>query len=438
MQFLDVKIPLLRVADRSSIPMVRPVRQILDERRIGDVAAAVAAELARPAIRASVRPGQRIAIGVGSRGITDYVQVIRRVVAELVALGAEPFLVPAMGGHGAGVAAGQLEVLASLGITEASIGAPIHATGETVVLGTLGDGTPIHFNAVAAQADGIVVVNRIKPHTQFRGPVESGLTKMIVAGLGNRAGVMALHGRGTDRFTTLIPRALEVILAKLPVLFGVGLVENGYCELALIEAVPARELATREPEILRQAFESMATLFFDEVDVLVLAQFGKEISGQGADPNVMGRNTRSVRVFDGPRVSKLVALDLTEASHGNASGIGQMDIVTARFLRKVDLANTYRNVLPTTYFDAASLPVTTLTSADAVALAVANVPGRRPQDVRLVYVQDTKHLSTIYVSSSLDAAVEAHPRLAFLGPPQPILAADDADELLRWDEPTLR
>lgn len=431
MRSLELAVPLYSAPDHAALPDVIPVHQRLDTRRLTEIPGAVARELARPEIRQRIRPGQRIAIGVGSRGIDGYVEVVTRVAAELRALGAEPFLAAAMGGHGGGTVEGQRAVLDGLGLTEAAIGIPLRPSTGTTLLGTLADGTPVHFDATAAGADGIVVVNRIKAHTLFRGPFESGLAKMIVVGFGMAPGAAAMHGRGTEHFPALLPEALALVLAKTPVLFGVALVENGHGQLAHVEAVPAEALATREPALLQQANASMATIYLDQVDVLVLANFGKDISGQGADPNVIGRNARAVPVFGGTRSHAIVALELTPASHGNASGMGMMDFVTARFARAIDFDVTYKNVGPTGYHDLAALPMVANTDADAVALAIATVPGRRPEDVRLVYARDTKHLDTIYVSSALRAEVEAHPSLEIAGPARPLAWADGA--LFRWD-----
>jgi hypothetical protein len=421
-------LPLL-TADRSRLPLVRPVRQALDARRVGDVAAVVAAELARPAIRDRIERGSRIAIGVGSRGIDRCVEVVAAVVAELVRLGAEPFVVPAMGSHGGATADGKRALLASLGFTEATVGAAIRIGVETVELGRLDDGTPVFIDALAAAADGIVVVNRIKPHSAFRGPIESGLAKMLAVGLGHGAAAVALHQHALDDFGILIPRIFELVRARSRVLFGVALVENGFGQLAHLEAVAAAAIASREPELLRMAGDLMPRLLFDELDVLVLERIGKDVSGQGADPNVVGRNARGVSAAGGPRIGKIVGLDLTDGARGNALGMGQLDVVTERFIRKADLIATYANVLPTSYLDLAAIPMLARTAADAVAVAVAAVPDRPAAQVRLVYARDTKSLATLFVSEALVSHVEAHDRLELIGEARPLTVGD---ELVPW------
>lgn len=392
-------------------------------------------ELARPSIRDRIKRGSRIAIGVGSRGIDQCVEVVAAVVAEIGRLGAEPFLVPAMGSHGGPTADGKRTLLAGLGFTEAAIGAPIRIGEETVELGRLDDGTPVFIDALAAAAAGIVVINRIKPHSAFRGPVESGLAKMLAVGLGHGPAAAALHQHPLDAFGILIPRVLELVRARSRVLFGVALVENALGQLAHLEAVAADAIASREPELLRMASDFMPQLLFNELDVLVLERIGKDVSGQGADPNVVGRNARGVDAFGGPRIGKIVGLDLTDGAHGNALGMGQLDVVTERFIRKVNLIDTYTNVLPTTYLDLGAIPMLARTAADAVAVAVAAVPNRPADQIRLVYARDTKSLATLFVSEALFSHVEAHDRLEFLGETRPLTAGD---ELIPWPVDPMR
>jgi len=429
---MAVEIPLYTAPDRACLPLVRRVTQALYDRSLSDVAGAVAAELARAEIASQIKPGARIAIAVGSRGIASIAIVVKEVVATLRRAGAEPFLVPAMGSHGASTAAGQVEVLEGLGMSEAAVGAPIRATMDTVQLGTLDDGTPIHFDAIAAAADGIVVINRVKPHTGFRGKLESGIAKMLVLGMGKALGVTTMHARGASKsFDVLIPRGLELIVRRAPVLFGLGLVENAYEQLTKIEVMAADQIATREPHLLEFARETMARLLFDEIDVLVLEEIGKDVSGQGFDPNVVGRNARSIggEWGGGTSVTRLVALGLSAGSHGNAFGIGELDIVTERLMQSVDLESTYANVIACTHIELAAIPIVAATSADAIALAMHTVPGRDPSKVRLVHARSTKDLAEVFVSEGLYEYVANDARsskLAFSGPPRPLVVGDEA------------
>jgi hypothetical protein len=333
-------------------------------------------------------------------------------------------VVPSMGSHGGATIEGQLGVLAQNGITEETIGAPIRATMDAVELGRLADGTCVFMDAIARGADGVVVINRIKPHTLFRGKVESGLAKLLVAGLGNAQGVEALH-RSPSPLGEMIANGVELVTQKAPFSFGVALLENGYGELAHVEAIAAEDLLAREAALLVRSRELLPRLLFDELDVLVLEHIGKDISGQGLDPNVTGRNSRCVHVGEGPAIEKLVALALSPKSHGNATGMGQLDVICAELLREVDFAATYKNVITATLPDLAALPMVAQSRADAVAIAVQTAKRRSAETVRLVYAKSTKQLSELWVSEALYPHVSEHPRLEFAGPERALVVGGE-------------
>jgi hypothetical protein len=314
-----------------------------------------------------------------------------------------------MGSHGAATAEGQRKVLETYGITEAATGVPVRATMDTVVVGHLEDGTPVHMDRFASEADGIVVINRIKPHTGFRGPTESGLTKMLSIGIGKITGAATYHRHGMDRFAELLPKIRDVHLAHRNVLFGVGIVENAYDETARVELVPSEQLATREPVLQDLAKRMMPQLFFDEIDVLVIEEMGKNISGAGFDPNITGRNRRNVQWTAKPLVKKIVVLGLTRVSHGNATGIGGADVITMRLFRDLDIASTYANVITAGNLDGAAIPIVMNNDRDAIALAVKTVVRVKPGDCRIVRVRNTLHLSEIEVSAPLLDEVRARP-----------------------------
>jgi len=392
-----------------ALPPMARVRQRFDPSRIEDIAGAVRAQLRRPEIRAQVVPGQTIAVGCGSRGIANIGLIARTVVEELRALGAQPFIFPCMGSHGAATAEGQRKVLESYGITEEATGVPIRASMDTVITGHLEDGTPVHMDRHAAEADAIVVINRIKPHTGVRGATESGLTKMLAIGIGKIVGAAAYHSHGMDRFPELLPKVRDTNLAARNVLFGVAIVENAYDQTALIEAVPAQAIATREPALQQLAQANLPRLFFDEVDVLVIEEMGKDISGAGFDPNVTGRNRRNVQWAARPFVKKIVVLGLTRASHGNATGIGSADVITLRLYRDLDVASTYANVITAANLDGAAIPLIMNTDREAVALAVKTVVRVKPAECRVVHIRNTLQLSEIAVSQAMLAEVRAQP-----------------------------
>lgn len=408
------------------LPRMVPVRQRFAAERIADIPAAVRAQLARPEIRGRVKPGARIAVGFGSRGIANIGLIARTVIAELIAMGAKPFVFPAMGSHGAASAEGQKKVLEGYGISEATTGVPILATMETEIVGYMPDGTPVHMDRNAAQADGIVHVNRIKPHTAFRGAHESGLIKMIAIGMGKIVGAATLHSHGMDRFDQVLPAAARVVLAAKPMLFAVGIVENALDQTAIVEAVPADRLFDREPQLLEEARRRMAQLYFDDIDVLVIEEMGKNISGAGFDPNITGRQKRNVAWQDRPRVQKIVVLSLTPETHGNATGIGSADVTTMRVFRELDPASTYANVITSRYLDGGAIPMVMNTDREAIALAVKTVVRRKPEDCRIVRIRNTLHLSEIEVSEPMLDEVRAQPaRFEILGPPQPMPFDED-------------
>jgi hypothetical protein len=411
------------------LPRMANVRQKFAATRLADIPAAIAAEFQRPEVRSRIKPGQSVAVGCGSRGIANIAEISRSVIRELQAAGAKPFVFPAMGSHGAATAEGQKKVLESYGITEAFTGVPIKASMETQIVGHLPDGTPVHVDKNAAQADAIVVINRIKPHTGFRGPTESGLTKMLSIGIGKIIGAATYHTHGMDRFPELLPQIRDTILAKCNLLFGVGIVENAYDETALVELIPGDKLATREPQLQELSKQSMPQLYFDEIDVLIIDEMGKNISGAGFDPNITGRNRRAIKWAPKPLIKKIVVLGLTRETMGNATGIGSADVITMRIWREFDVPSTYANIITSANLDGAAIPMILNTDREAIALAVKSVVRVKPQDCRIVRIRNTLHLSEIQVSEPLLALVRAQPeRFEIASDPLPF--AFDAQETL--------
>jgi len=392
-----------------ALPKMANVRQKFEATRVHDIAAVVAREFRRPELRASIVPGQTIAVGCGSRGVANIAEIARCVIRELQALGAKPFVFPAMGSHGAATAEGQKKVLESYGIGEAATGVSIKASMETVVVGQLPDGTPVHVDKHATQADGIVVINRIKPHTGFRGATESGLTKMLSIGIGKIAGAATYHSHGMDRFARLLPQIRDTVIGTCNVLFGVGIVENAYDETALIEAIPAQRLAAREPELQALAKQLMPKLYFDEIDVLIIDEMGKNVSGAGFDPNITGRNRRAVEWAEQPLIKKIVVLGLTRESMGNATGIGSADVISMRVWREFDVASTYANVITGANLDGGAIPLVMNTDRDAISLAVKSVVRRKPEQCRIVRIKNTLLLSEIQVSEPMLELVHRSP-----------------------------
>ncbi len=278
-----------------ALPKMALVRQRFDDSRLVDVGQAVGEQMQRSEIRDRVRPGMKIAIGAGSRGIANIAEAVKAVVQRLKEQGAEPFIFPAMGSHGGANAEGQQALLEGFGIREDYVGAPIRASMDTVQVSELDDGTPLHVDRLANEADGIVLVNRIKPHTTFRGKIESGVVKMVVIGMGKIQGATLMHWQGMDRFPEVLPDAATRIMAKVPLLFGIGMIENAYDQTAYVEALLPETLIEREMELLEIAKKRMGRLLFSDIDVLVIDQMGKEISGAGFDPNITGGTTEALK-----------------------------------------------------------------------------------------------------------------------------------------------
>lgn len=398
--------------DVTGLPLFYRVKRSLQSRPPLDAAAAIDAEWERLALDAVLadraaalgRPPQ-VALAVGSRGITDLPLMARRLADRLKAAGAEPFLVPAMGSHGGATAEGQAEVLASLGVTEAAMGCPLRATMDTVVLGHTADGLPAHFDAQAARADGIVLVNRVKMHTSFHGLLESGLHKMLAIGLGKERAATLLHSRGPDGLRDDMPAVARVLLAKVPFLAGFGVVEDGTHRPVALKGLSAPELEAGEMELLALARALAPSLPFADLDVLVVDRMGKDISGTGMDTNVIGRLRIPGKPEPAsPRVKAVVVGDLTEATHGNALGMGLADFATRELAGKVDFRLTAKNVLASGFLERGRMPLVLDDAAGALRAALDHVFRDRPRDrekARVVRIRSTLELEAFAVSENL-------------------------------------
>ena len=410
----------LAVFERGALPRWAKVRQRLDAGEIGDVAAVVAAEFARPEVAGSIGPGTRVALTAGSRGIDRIDAVIAAAAQEVKRLGGEPFVVPAMGSHGGATAEGQLELIGHYGITEATMGCPIRASMETVLLGEVEDGVPVFFDRIAyEQADAVIPIGRVKPHTDFHGPIESGLMKMIAIGLGKQTGADFFHRQGFPDFHHLIPAVGRFTLARVNIPFGLALVENGYGRLGLIEAVPNARIWEREQELLRIARETIARLpQVEAVDVLVVDRIGKDVSGSGADPNVVNRDaTGTIAASElrlKPQVQRMIIRDLTDDTEGNATGIGLADVALRRAVDRIDPVPTYMNLITAKSPDGAKIPITVENDRQALQIALACCTKVENATAKLMRIRDTKHLEEVWVSEPL------LPELALLGTVEPL------------------
>lgn len=399
------------------LPRMIKVRQNFSATEIQDVAGVLRGEIAQAGVTGQIRPGMRIAVAVGSRGVAEIPLIVRVVVEELKKCGAVPFIVPAMGSHGGATAEGQTEMLASLGITEASSGCPIVSSMDTVELGVLENGLPVLIDRHAFEADGIVVINRIKAHTAFSGAYESGLVKMMTIGLGKHKGAASCHALGFRYMADNIVKMAGVHIKKAAYLFGVGTIENACEKIARIVVVPAGKIFATEPDLLVAAKANMPKILLQPLDILIVDQLGKEFSGGGMDPHVTGRApTRDVSV--GPRPTRIVALDLTERSHGNATGIGNAHFTTRRFFDKLELDSTYANVITATVVESARIPLIMASDRMAVQGAVKTSLVSRLEKVRIVRIPNTLHLGEIYISEVMLDEAQRHPDITVTGQPE--------------------
>jgi hypothetical protein len=418
------------------LPNMIRVKQNFAAPEIHDVATALRQELRRTEIASRVRPGMSIAVGVGSRGMAQIALIVSVTIEELKKFGAKPFIVPAMGSHGGATADGQKEVLASLGVTEQSAGCPILSGMDVAEVGALENGLAVLADKQACQADGIIVINRIKAHNAFSGPNESGLVKMIAIGLGNQKGADAAHVLGFGHMAKHIVEMTRVKLAKLPILFGVGTVENAYDRVAKIGAIPAEHIIEAEQKFLAEAKSYMPTLLLRPLDILLVDQLGKEFSGGGMDPYITGR-APTPYLDPGPTATRIVVLDVTDRSHGNSCGVGMADITTRRLFNKMDLEYTYANVLTSTVTSSARVGL--IMDSDRLAIQAAiktcNVADR--SRIRMARIANTLHVGEIYVSESLLEDAVKHPRIEIAGDTQPWLfdSAGNLPDIGAWDQP---
>ena len=384
-------------------PQIFRLRQTFDAARVENVPVEVDTQLKRLRLHEKVRPGQTVAITGGSRGVANIAAILRAIIDHCKKLGARPFVVPAMGSHGGGTAEGQNKLLASYGITESSLGCPIRASMETVIVGQAAEGFPIHFDRLAFEADHVLVCNRIKPHTGFVGPIESGLMKMLLIGLGNSEGATIYHRAIRDfSFEQIIRGVAGEVLRRCHILAGVAIVENAYDQTGRIEAVRPEEFETRERELLTLAKQWLPRLPFQRADVLVIDRIGKDISGTGLDPNVVGRkfNDHAAIEEEWPKVRRICLRGLTEATHGNAIGYGIAEFCRSQILRQMDVEATRLNGLTSGHISAVMTPLDYETDREMLAAALSTIGLAEPPEVRLLWIADTLHLSEVECSAA--------------------------------------
>lgn len=408
------------------IPRVVRIRQRFDNTKLADPAAALREELKKPGTLDAIKPGQQVAVAVGSRGIANIAAITRATVDAIKSVGAEPFIVPCMGSHGGATAEGQKEVLHHLGIDEASMDTPIRSTMEVIKLAELANGLPVYVDKYASVADAIVVINRVKPHTAFRGRIESGIMKMISIGLGKQKGAEACHQLGFKYMAENVPAMAKIMMGKLPIIFGIALVENAYDETCRVEVLPAADIESREEELLKEAKARLPRILFDQLDVLVIDYIGKNISGDGMDPNITGRYPTPY-AHGGPDVTKMAVLDLTPETKGNANGVGTADFTTQRLVDKMDRPATYANGLTSTVCAPTKIATTLANQKLTIQASVKTSNILDYTTCRLVRIRDTLHLGEIEISETLLEEAKRHPDIEVLSEPYEWVFNEEGD-----------
>lgn len=404
------------------LPHWARVRQSFPGEPVRDITAAVTTALQSMELAGRVRRGQRVAITAGSRGIANVVATTAALVAECRRLGAEPFVFPCMGSHGNATPSGQLEVLTSYGVTPEAVGAPVISQGELVELGSTAGGIPLWCDRLAAEADHIVVVNRVKPHTDFTGRIESGPTKMLAIGLGKHRGASECHQRFVERgYEAVIREVGDALWERLPVVGALGLVENGHDQTIAIGGVRREQHEEDEAALLEQAKASFGYLPFDRLHILMVDAIGKNISGAGMDPNVTGTDSaKTHRPPDRPSILRILVRGLTPESHGNAAGIGQADFALERCLAAVDWEATATNVVIAASPESGRRPLSYPTDAAMLEAALLTTGPNRPESLRLVRIENTLRVDDLLVSEPLLGECRDHPRCEIVSEPEPV------------------
>jgi hypothetical protein len=412
-----------RLCAEVRLPRMFRVRQRFDGTRVEpeDIPRAVSAQLSRPELGDPVRPGKRYAITCGSRGVANIALITGAIAAFVKSRGAYPFVVPAMGSHGGATAEGQRALLAAYGVTD--LVCPVVSSMETVVIGesepdSEGKTYAVRIDKNAAEADGIIVAGRIKPHTDFRGPYESGIMKMMAIGLGKREGADMCHRNGFGRMAEMVPLFGRTVIRHAPVVLGFGILENARGETLKFAALGPDEIEAREPALLEEARSRLPLIPFDSADVLVVDRIGKDISGDGMDPNVTGPSPCSPWVSGGIRANRTVVLDLTDETRGTALGIGAAHTTTRRLLNKIDYEATCVNAVTSRGIDFARIPCVLESDREAVQLALRTCVGGDPARPRIVRIADSLHTETMWISEAMEPEARTLDKLEILGGPE--------------------
>lgn len=403
------------------IPKMVKIRQNFDRTHIpeSELTGVVTRELDREEIGGKILPGQKIAITCGSRGITHYAVMARAMVDFVKSKGAEPYIVASMGSHGGATAEGQLQILRDYGITEEAMGCPVKSSMETVEIGLSAvRKQPVRIDKYASEADGILLFNRVKPHTSFRGRYESGLMKMMAIGLGKQHGAENIHHQSPGIMHELVEEYGRAIMENCPILGGIAIVENAYDETYLVKGLSPEEIITEEPKLRDLSYETIAHLLFDECDVLVVDKIGKNFSGDGMDPNISGRFVQPQYCSGGIDAEKVVILDLSDETHGNAQGIGLAEVTTRRLFNKMKLEMTYPTGVTNTFLHLMKIPMIMDNDREALQLALCCCPDAEDQNnMKMIRIPNTAHIDIIEISEGMLPLAKANPNIEILSEP---------------------
>jgi len=414
-------------------PEMALVRQKLHAEKLQNIPVAVESALESLHLASVAKPGESVAVAVGSRGVSHIPIIVSECVKRLKDRGLKPFIVPAMGSHGGNTPGGELSVLAMLGIDQSFVGVPILAAEDVVEIGTLDIGIPIVLDRRAAEADQIVVINRVKPHTKFRGPIESGLTKMLTIGLGKGQGAALYHRAAVQHTFGILQDAARHILESRSVLFGLAVLEDGYKDVSRICAVRPENWFEAERTLLEEARFMMPRIPFDLIDILIVDEIGKDISGIGMDSNATGRHRDIVGDFyTAPHVKRIFVRDLSPESDGNGNGIGLADVTTRRLVDALDLKKTYTNALTAISPEKAAIPMYFESDHECIQTCLNTIGMVKPEAARIIRIKNTATLETLLVSRAIEGDVISNPDLEIVRSWEP-MAFDDTGNLRdRW------
>lgn len=404
-----------------NLPSMATIRQRFDSNPISDISGTIAEEFRRNQVSARIRPGQQVAITAGSRGINNISEITGAIVKQLKDLGATPFIVPAMGSHGGATAQGQSDLLAHLGISESTLGVPVKSSMDVVSVGTTDDGVPVFIDKNAHGADHIIVVNRIKQHTDFVGIHESGLLKMLAIGLGKQKAADLYHCLFLEHgHFKVLTSAAKLIIEKYPVTFGIGIVEDQCEATAIIEMFPRERIVEQEKKLLIKAKALLPTLPFDSLDLLIVDEMGKTFSGTGMDQNVIGRSVASYHVVpDHPKISRIFVRNLAEDSGGNATGLGNADFTTSRLVSGINRHYSYMNSFTASSPELIRIPPYFDTDRECLEACISTLPFQARKEPRIVHIRNTLDLETIAVSENMLSEVKERGDLDQLSDPVP-------------------